>query len=194
MCLFFKSDDLSHTEPEWRFAEMKPLLLLVELTLFRYVRIFPIKLCDIRLLFFKGTRITDYLQNQQFIYSYVKIITIHLQRMFVQWPGLWEINTFQTAHGTVCLLTVMSLWLYSATFCFDVTFYGPVNNIGASSWDYGTYRIGNRRRLRRAVSPKPSLFAHMKYGNRRRVRPKISPLDGCTCAFEEWGYGGRKVP
>ena len=48
-----------------------------------------------------------------------------------------------------------------------------------------------------AVSPEPSLFAHMKYGNRRRVRPKIrhlSPLDDCTCVFEEWVHGGRKVP
>ena len=49
----------------------------------------------------------------------------------------------------------------------------------------------------RAVTPEPSLFAHMKYGSRRKVRPKIrhlAPLDVCTCAFEEWVYGGRKVP
>ena len=49
----------------------------------------------------------------------------------------------------------------------------------------------------RAVSPVPSLFAHMKYGSRRRVRPKIRhlvSLDGCARAFEEWVYGGRKVP
>ena len=42
--------------------------------------------------------------------------------------------------------------------------------------------------LIRAVSPEPSLFAHMKYGSRRKVRPKIrhlAPLDSCTCAFEE---------
>ena len=40
-----------------------------------------------------------------------------------------------------------------------------------------------------AVSPEPSLFAHMKYGSRRMVRPKIrhlTPLDGCTCTFEDW--------
>ena len=40
----------------------------------------------------------------------------------------------------------------------------------------------------RAVSPEPSLFAHIKYGRRRRVRPKIrhlAPMDGCACAFEE---------
>ena len=43
----------------------------------------------------------------------------------------------------------------------------------------------------RAVSPEPSLFAHIKYGNKGRVRPKIrhlAPLDGCTCAFEEWVF------
>ena len=48
-----------------------------------------------------------------------------------------------------------------------------------------------------AGSPEPSLFAHMKYGSRRRVRPKIkhlAALDDCACAFEEWVYGGRKVP
>ena len=47
-----------------------------------------------------------------------------------------------------------------------------------------------------AVSPEPSLFAHMKYGNRRRVWPKIrhlAPLDGCACTFEEWIYGGQNV-
>ena len=41
----------------------------------------------------------------------------------------------------------------------------------------------------RAVSPEPSLVAHMKYGSRRRVRPKLrhlASLDGCACVFEEW--------
>ena len=48
----------------------------------------------------------------------------------------------------------------------------------------------------RAVSPEPSLFAHMKYGSRQRVRQKVrhlAPLDGCACAFEELVYGGRNV-
>ena len=48
-----------------------------------------------------------------------------------------------------------------------------------------------------AVSPEPSLFAHIKYGSKRRAWPKIrhlAPLDGCACTFEEWVYGGRKVP
>ena len=33
--------------------------------------------------------------------------------------------------------------------------------------------------------------------SRRRIQPKIRhlvTLDGCACAFEEWDYGGRKVP
>ena len=40
----------------------------------------------------------------------------------------------------------------------------------------------------RAVSPEPSLFAHMKHGSRRSVGPEIrhlAPHDGCACAFEE---------
>ena len=49
----------------------------------------------------------------------------------------------------------------------------------------------------RAVSPEPSLFAHMKYGRSRRVRPRIrhlALLDGCACAFEDRFCRGRKVP
>ena len=41
----------------------------------------------------------------------------------------------------------------------------------------------------RAISPEPSMFAHMKYGSKRRVRSKIrhlAPLHGYACAFEEW--------
>ena len=74
-----------------------------------------------------------------------------------------------------------------------------INHNWASLWDFGTYHIGNQWRLRRAcaVAPEPSLFTHMKYGSRRRVQPKIrhlASLDGCACVFEEWVYGGRKVP
>ena len=71
----------------------------------------------------------------------------------------------------------------------------------ASSREYGTYHIGDQQRLRRAcicaVSPEPSLFIHMKYGSRRRVWQKIrhlSLLYGCVYAFEEWVYGGWKMP
>ena len=45
----------------------------------------------------------------------------------------------------------------------------------------------------RAVSPEPLLFAHMEYESRRWAR-YLAPLDGCAWAFEEWVYGGRKVP
>ena len=58
----------------------------------------------------------------------------------------------------------------------------------------GTYHIGDQRRLRRVCA---STQSHMKYGSRQKVRPKIRhlvPLDGCTCVFEEWVYGGWKVP
>ena len=102
---------------------------------------------------------------------------------------------------------------------FDVTL--KKKTPWASSWDYGTYHIGDQQwdsgepahprsltwafasaqshqRLRiRAVSPEPVLFAHMQYRSRRRVRPKIrhlAPLDGCACVFEEWVYGRQKVP
>ena len=71
------------------------------------------------------------------------------------------------------------------------------SHIWASSWDYGTYHIGDQWGSVRAVSPEPSLFAHMKYGSRRSVRPKfrhLAPLDDRTYAFEEWVYGGREVP
>ena len=90
----------------------------------------------------------------------------------------------------------------------NMFFYFRPNIKWASSWGYGTYRIGNQRMFKRdcadqaslrirAVSLEPSLFAHMNYGSRRRVRPKIrhlAPLDGCTCVFEEWIYRGQKVP
>ena len=49
----------------------------------------------------------------------------------------------------------------------------------------------------RAVSPKPSLFAHIKCGSRRTVWPKTRrgvPVDCCAGVFEEWIYGGQKVP
>ena len=49
----------------------------------------------------------------------------------------------------------------------------------------------------RAVSPEPSLFAHMKYGSRRSVQLKIrhlTLLDGCACALQYRVYGRQKVP
>ena len=74
--------------------------------------------------------------------------------------------------------------------------------IWASSWDYGIYRIGDQRRLRRACTSTQSrqslhCLHTLNYGSRGRVQPKIrhlAPLDVCTCMFEEWIYWGREVP
>ena len=116
------------------------------------------------------------------------------------------IGAWQYTHPLSPLLNTESPGTSSATlyflrysqifFCMQV----QQNRIKwASPWDYGTYHIGDQRRLRRAcasVWPEPLLFAHMKYGSRRRVWPNIrhlDPLCGCACAFEEWVYGGRKV-
>ena len=70
----------------------------------------------------------------------------------------------------------------------------------ASSWDYGTYHIGDQRRLGQACAPtqsRQSLCCSHTFGSRQSVQPKIrhlAPLDGCPCAFEEWVYRRRKVP
>ena len=72
----------------------------------------------------------------------------------------------------------------------------------ASSWDNCTYNIGDRWRLRRACASaqsRQSLHCSHTWSMEvdERVRPKIrrlAPLDVCACAFEEWVYGGRKVP
>ena len=48
----------------------------------------------------------------------------------------------------------------------------------------------------RAVSPEPSLFAHMKNGNRRRVRlniRRLAQLDVCPCAYEECSRRAKSV-
>ena len=45
------------------------------------------------------------------------------------------------------------------------------------------------------VSPEPSLTWRMEVdkGSDQNFR-HLAPLDGCTCTFEEWVYGERKVP
>ena len=95
----------------------------------------------------------------------------------------------------------MRLWYISHRRSFGIRDCSILKIVWASSWDYGTYRIGDQRRLRRAAHPgslsRAFAIAHMNYGSRRRVRPKIrhlAPLDGCACVFEEWIYGGQKMP
>ena len=77
----------------------------------------------------------------------------------------------------------------------------PLNDKWASWWDYGTYHIGDQWRLQQdctsAQSSQSLRCLHTKYGSRRRVWPKIrhlAPLCGYLCTFEEWVYGGQKVP
>ena len=64
----------------------------------------------------------------------------------------------------------------------------------ASSWDYGTYHIGDQQRLRRACAFAPSrqslrLFAHMKYGSRRKgpsENQTSSPTAAHACLKNEF--------
>ena len=94
-----------------------------------------------------------------------------------------DINLSQVTKVKVSHLS----WSFRQLYDFQVSYRHLA--IWTSSWDYGTYYIGDQRRLSRAcaVSSEPSLFAHMKNGSRQRVRPKIrhlASLDGCACAFE----------
>ena len=76
----------------------------------------------------------------------------------------------------------------------SVIFGKPEVHPKISQW-YLSHRWPAKARRIRAVSPEPSLFAHMKYESRRRIRPKIrhlAPLDGCAYAFEKWAYRVRK--
>ena len=83
-------------------------------------------------------------------------------------------------------LTFIELWMQWVTCKYPIYRYNFACNIlhsyldecisyiyiiWASSWDYGTYHIGDQ------------------YGSRRKVRPKViylAPLDCCACAFEEF--------
>ena len=73
----------------------------------------------------------------------------------------------------------------------------------ASSWDYGTYHIGNQQRRRRACAfaqSRQSLSClhtwSMEVDERsdQKSDKDLAQLDGCACVFEERVYGGQKVP
>ena len=71
----------------------------------------------------------------------------------------------------------------------------------ASSWDYGTYRIGDQRRLRRACACTQSRQSlrclhtwSMEVDEGSDQKWHLAPLDGCACAIEEWVYEGQNVP
>ena len=90
---------------------------------------------------------------------------------------------------------LLSKWYYLLMECFNCYFNW------AGSWDYGTFHIGDQRRLRRACASAQSRQSlcclHTWSMEVDRVRPgiwHIAPLDDCACTFEEWVYGGRKVP
>ena len=71
-----------------------------------------------------------------------------------------------------------------------------------SSWDNGTYRTGDQRRLRRACASAQSNHSlrcsytwtlEVDEGSYQNIR-HLAPLNGCACIFEKWIYGGWKVP
>ena len=58
----------------------------------------------------------------------------------------------------------------------------------ASSWDYGTYHIGDQRRLRRDCADQSlrcsqTWSIEIAEGFDQKIR-YLAPLDGCACAFE----------
>ena len=73
-----------------------------------------------------------------------------------------------------------------------------MNFIWANSWDHDTYHLGDQRRLRRAVQCRHNIRCSHTWSMEvdetfdQNIR-HLAQLDGCTCAFEEWVYGGLKV-
>ena len=60
-------------------------------------------------------------------------------------------------------------------------------NIWTASSEFGTYRLCEQRRFRRAVSPEPSLLAHRSSESRGTFRKKarsLAPLTGWACAVK----------
>ena len=73
-----------------------------------------------------------------------------------------------------------------------IMFFNPTIN-WASSWDYGTYHIGDQRRLRRACASaqsRQSLRCSHSWSmevdeeSEKKIRHLV-PLDSCACAFDE---------
>ena len=113
---------------------------------------------------------------------HIAMLYVTYYTIFKSWSGS-TLFTFEQSHDKTCLWYSLISVL---TVCHSVCIFWK--HKWASSWDYGTYHIGHQRRL---------LFAHMNDGSKWRVQPNIrhlAPLDGCTCIFEEWVYGGWKVP
>ena len=86
-------------------------------------------------------------------------------------------------------------WVTAPDSIFFFFSFFKILNIWPSSWDYGTYHIGDQRRLRRACASAQSRqslrWSHTQ--SMERVRPKnrhLAQLDSCACAFKEWVYEG----
>ena len=75
-----------------------------------------------------------------------------------------------------------------------------IYNIWASSWDYGSYHIGDQRRLRWACASAQSRQSlhclhtwSMEVDEGSNKKSDIWP-QWMACTFEKWVYGGQKVP
>ena len=109
-------------------------------------------------------------------------------------PG-WSESLLGT-QSFCCRGSLLSLSLFTSIWMMSVTFFHDTKHRSSTFWLFQDNQLSQLVRLC-TVSPEPSMYAHIKYGSRQRVRPKIrhlAPLDGCACAFEEWVYGGQKVP
>ena len=113
--------------------------------------------------------------------------------------GVWE-NIYTSATASICLSNQVKqktlMDLLSGQFC-------PNDGLVYMNQCMRLWYLSHRRPAKvkaslriRAVLPKPSLLAHMKYGSRRNVQPKIRswPTGWLHMRAEEWVYGGWKVP
>ena len=99
--------------------------------------------------------------------------------------------------GHTATLLVLS-WVCSFLWALPLLFLkkAPIsfNDIWSSAWDYGTYHIGDRRRLRQACASAQSRQSlrcshtwsmEVDEGSDKKNRHP-TPLDGYACAFEVW--------
>ena len=117
-----------------------------------------------------------------FIVCFFKVDTISVENTTLSWTSLWRYMFAPKCYVT-CGHTIFMTWRY------------PLNNsdvIWTASSEFGTYRICEQRRFRRAcasaqVTPEPSLLAHTSSESRGTVRQKarsLAPLNGWACAVE----------
>ena len=157
----------------------------------------------------------------------ITLITCHYSVKFLQSPEIWNYSakyvnknvfTNKCMKDSVCLQQStgqddMNCWdtpfliLTSLRFLFGGLVRGEIRRLfflDLSQLMRLLY-LSHRRRAKaqailriRAVSPVPSLFAHMKYGSRRRVRPKIryvySPTEWLHMRVWRMSLRGPKVP